>query len=366
MAVQGSVTIKRLRNGDSLQMTLNTSKPLLQIFSISNNTFTPDWSNTANQPVLTAQVRSILGNSVSIVAAKWKVGSSIMMEVFKAGYGNLLDSQDTAARLTYSKGMYTATLNTGASENATLRIAGKPISQAADAANITITCTLYVSINGNQPVEVSKIAEIEYRSLATGGYKSWITASYNGKDVGTILDDDTPQITLEPHLADVDGEMDPSKYTVEWYKEVQGADTALTNNTAYTKDGKKLVVKRENVEGKAVFYCKFRLTGSSTECEADYVEITDNTDDYNIILSPASPQVALNENIVITPYVYNVRTGTKINVKSWTVEVKNAETMQDVTSGWSANASGVFTMNESAMYQNGAEFDPVVTWIADY
>lgn len=366
MAVQGSITIKRLRNGDSLQMTLTSSKSLLQIFSATNNTFTPDWTNSSNQPILTAQVRSILGNAVSIVAVKWTVGGSTNIRLYKAGFASKVGASGDSAATTATSGIYTGALNSTATENTTLRIGGRPITNSSLAANVTITCTLYVSINGNEPVEVSKSVEIEYRSLATGGYKGWITATYGGKDVGMILDDDIPSLALEPHLSDVNGEMDASKFNVEWFKEVAGADSPLTNNASYTKDGKKLVVTRDHVDGKAVFYCKFKLVGSATECEADYVEIVDNTDDYNIVLSPASPQVALNETIRITPYLYNVRTGSKITVKKWTVEVKNGETMKEVTSGWSADANGVFTMNESAMYDGGAEYDPVVTWIADY
>lgn len=366
MAVQGSITIKRLRNGDSLQMTLTSSKPLLQIFSTSNNSFSPDWDNSSNQPVLTAQVRSILGNSITIVAAKWTIGGNFNIGVYKEGYAYKVGESGTGAKTQNVRDIFTSSLNSSSTENTTLRIGGKLISDASLAANVTITCTLFVSINGNEPVEISKSVEIEYRSLASGGYKGWITATYGGKDAGMILDDDTPSLALEPHLSDVNGEMDASKFNVEWFKEVAGADSPLTNNSSYTKDGKKLVVTRDHVDGKAVFYCKFKLVGSATECEADYVEIVDNTDDYNIVLSPASPQVALNETIRITPYLYNVRTGSKITVKKWTVEVKNGESMKEVTSGWSADANGVFTMNESAMYDGGAEFDPVVTWIADY
>lgn len=367
MSVQSSITIKRLRNGDSLQMTLSSNKSLLQIFSANTNAFTPDWTVAANQPVLTAQVRSILGNAVSIVAAKWTIGSANSLLLYKAGYASSVGASGTSAVNSATKGVYQAALSTSGSGNSTLRIAGRPISDTSLAANVTITCSLYVSINGNEPVEVSKSVEIEYRSLASGGYKGWISASFNGNDVGLVLTDDIPSLTLEPHLSDVDGELDSSKFSVVWYKEVAGEDSPLTSNATYTKTGNKLVVKRENVDGKAVFYCKFTLTGSSSDCEADYVEIVDDTDDYQIVLNPASPQVGLNQDIVITPHIYNVRTGTLVNAKSWTVEVKNSETMAVVSTGFSVNSNtGVFTMNEANMYYNGQEYDPVVTWIAEY
>ena len=62
-SAQGSITIKRLRNGDSLFLTLETNGiPLYQGVDPESGAVSPDWTQAANQPVITPHANSVRGN----------------------------------------------------------------------------------------------------------------------------------------------------------------------------------------------------------------------------------------------------------------------------------------------------------------
>lgn len=64
-SAQGSITIKRLRNGDSLYVSFDTNgKPLYQGVDTSTGSVSPDWTVAANQPIITPKVTSVRGNTV--------------------------------------------------------------------------------------------------------------------------------------------------------------------------------------------------------------------------------------------------------------------------------------------------------------
>ena len=72
-SAQGSITIKRLRNGDSLYISFNTNgKPLYQGVDTSTGSVSPDWTVAANQPIITPKVTSVRGNTVVRSSHQWK------------------------------------------------------------------------------------------------------------------------------------------------------------------------------------------------------------------------------------------------------------------------------------------------------
>ena len=67
-SAQGSITIKRLRNGDNFFISLEVTNgiPLFQGVDEKTGAVSPDWTVAANQPIITPRVTSARGNSVSL------------------------------------------------------------------------------------------------------------------------------------------------------------------------------------------------------------------------------------------------------------------------------------------------------------
>ena len=71
-SAQGSITIKRLRNGDSLFMSLELNgKPLYQSYDDQTDTVSPDWTVAANQPIITPHVSSTKSGAVTTSLHTW-------------------------------------------------------------------------------------------------------------------------------------------------------------------------------------------------------------------------------------------------------------------------------------------------------
>ena len=72
ITVQNHFTIRRLRTGDTLFLTIEgNGVPLIQTVNASTGIPTPDWTTEANQPVLTPKVNAASGNPVALSAHKW-------------------------------------------------------------------------------------------------------------------------------------------------------------------------------------------------------------------------------------------------------------------------------------------------------
>ena len=73
-SAQGSITIKRLRNGDNFFISLEITNgvPLFQGVDEKTGTASPDWTVPANQPIITPKVTSARGNAVDLSFHSWK------------------------------------------------------------------------------------------------------------------------------------------------------------------------------------------------------------------------------------------------------------------------------------------------------
>ena len=71
-SAQNSITVKRLRNGDTFFITFgNNGIPLFQGVDPVTGVVTPDWTVAANQPVVTPVVTSARGNAVVLSNHQW-------------------------------------------------------------------------------------------------------------------------------------------------------------------------------------------------------------------------------------------------------------------------------------------------------
>ena len=73
LSAQGSISIRRVRNGDTLFLSFNTNGiALFQGVDSSSGEVSPDWTVEANQPVITPVVNSAKGNPVTTQYHSWK------------------------------------------------------------------------------------------------------------------------------------------------------------------------------------------------------------------------------------------------------------------------------------------------------
>ena len=75
----GSITIRRLRTGDSLFLTFDSnSVDLWQGIDPESGAVTPDWTVSANQPIRTPHVSSARGNTVTLSGHSWRRASGVI------------------------------------------------------------------------------------------------------------------------------------------------------------------------------------------------------------------------------------------------------------------------------------------------
>ncbi len=73
-SAQGSITIKRLRAGDTIFITTTSDKALFQGVDTDSGTIAPDWTIAANQPTITPTITTARNASVTILTNSmvWK------------------------------------------------------------------------------------------------------------------------------------------------------------------------------------------------------------------------------------------------------------------------------------------------------
>ena len=80
LSAQGSITVKRLRNGDTFFISLDLNGvPLYQGVDPVTGDVPPDWRVAANQPVITPKVTSARGNIVSLGGHQWSYNGQVLV-----------------------------------------------------------------------------------------------------------------------------------------------------------------------------------------------------------------------------------------------------------------------------------------------
>ena len=341
----GSITLKRLRNGDSLQLVINRTGRLYQIIPSGGGTPTPDYTDASNQPTLTPVITSMRGNSIEVKSVTWKIDGVTI----------------TAADKNFT-----------ISSTGVLKIVGNKFTLPSDAYTHQLQCIMVVSINGSAVTDtISQNVDFEIRESNGSSYWGQFEST------GLVLSSELPQTTITPHLYKGYTELDYSKneYYCKWFRVVGGSD----NDTPVSSDqagdvyysGQQLVVKRDGMDGSANFVCRFYTDAEmQQEVEAVGVTIRDNSDNYHIVLT-GDTAIAANATATITAQVYNINTGEVEDAVDFSADVKEAEGLHDITSGWTLTknkvsghtnySSATFTMAEVNMKYNNKECEVVVT-----
>lgn len=284
-SAQGSITIKRLRNGDNFFISLEITNgvPLFQGVDEKTGVPNPDWTVAANQPIITPRVTSARGNSVDLSSHSWKYN----------GVALNFNGAETDGWKADSTGKFKMNVSTGA-----LRIV-QNLASEVNCANDTLTYECVATISGVE-YNLTKSIDILIQTVGANGYIGFIIAS-------------TEQLTAEVTSCTLDTKLMlaadyVTSYYVKWYKD----DTLWT-----AKNGQKsITVGRNDVDGTQLFIAEFyKDSSSNTPLYRAGVRIIDTLDEFQVQLAitSANKEVSPGNNVVVEAKVVNMRTNTVVS-----------------------------------------------------
>lgn len=298
-SAQGSVTIKRLRNGDNFFISLEITNgvPLYQGVDEKTGTPSPDWTVAANQPIITPRVTSARGNAVDLSFHSWKYN----------GVALNFTGAETDGWKADSTGKFMLNPTSGA-----LKIV-QNLASKVNCANDTLTYECVATISGVE-YNLQKSIDILIQTVGANGYTGFIIAS-------------TEQLTAEVTSCTLDTRLmlaadDVSSYYVKWYKD----DTLWS-----AQNGKKsITVGRNDVDGTQLFIAEFyKDSTSNTPLYRAGVRIIDTLDEFQVQFSyvSANHEVSPGNNVTVKAYVVNMRTNTVVTLSgaTWSLRVMESK-----------------------------------------
>lgn len=345
-SAQGSITVKRLRNGDTFFISLDLNGvPLFQAVDTITGDATPDWRVPANQPIITPKVTSARGNSVSLGGHQWSYNGQIL----------LFTGANSGGWTTDSTGKFQLNSATGA-----LKI----IANLASATNIASDNLTYNCVATVAGVEYNLSKSIDVQ-IQKGG-----ATSYYGT-VNATTEQLTPQVTSTTISTRLYlGSTEQQGYTVKWYKD----DTLWSG-----KSGTSITVNTGDVDGTQLIIAEFyRSAGDSTPVFRAGIRIIDTNDDFHVehryvnsggTTANANREVDVNNPVYVQAYVVNVRTNTEVKVSGkWKMLVmdKDSWSILKTQQPSAAAATCTITVTTAETDAGGVEKDvevvSEVTW----
>lgn len=293
-SAQGSITIRRLRNGDNLFVSLELNGiPLFQGVDEKTGVPSPDWTVAANQPIITPKVSTARGNAVDLSFHTWKYN----------GVALNFNGAETDGWKLDSTGKFKLNVTTGA-----LRIVGN-LASKTNCANDTLTYECVATISGVE-YNLTKTIDILIQTVGANGYVGFILAS-------------TEQLTAEITSCTLDTMLqlgaDPvTSYYVKWYKD----DTLWS-----AQNGKKsITVTGKDVDGTQLFIAEFlKDSNSTTPLYRAGLRITDTLDEFQLQLAITSSnkEVSPGNPVTAKATIVNMRTNTVVTPQNpvWSLRV---------------------------------------------
>lgn len=293
-SAQGSVTVKRLRNGELIFISLELNgKPLFQGVDEKTGIPTPDWSVADNQPIITPKVTTTRGNAADLSFHTWKYNGVTL---------NFNGAETDGWKLD-STGKFKMNVSTGA-----LRIVAN-LASNVNCANDTLIYECVATINGVEYNE-SKSIDILIQTVGANGYTGFILAS-------------TEQLTSAKTTSTLKtmlmlGADEITSYYVKWYKD----DTLWS-----AKNGlKEIEIDRDDVNGCQLFIAEFyKDSTSTTPLFRAGLPIWDVLDEYQMDIYPtsANKEVGPGQPVTVGAWIRNTTLNTIITPKNaaWSLRV---------------------------------------------
>lgn len=278
-SAQGSITVKRLRTGDTFFISFTVSKPLFQAVDQQTGNVSPDWTNADNQPVITPVVTSARSNSVTLNGHRWKYNGA---ELNFSGATSGDWTTDTTGKFQLN------------STSGALKII-KNLASKDNMASDTLTYSCIPSVAGVEYTEgLTKDIDIQIQSAGSNSYTGYVLAS------NPILREDTDTCTISTTLY-LGGDA-VEDYSVKWYKD----NEEMTGET-----NKSLTVRRSDVDGMQLFIARFFVGGIAEAVDSDAVRITDAADEYTVQhrITSAAKEVDKGKDVTVEAYVVKIGSG---------------------------------------------------------
>ena len=330
-SAQGCIPVRRVRNNDSLSISIESTQPLFQGVDANNNNATPfpNWeTDDAARPILTPVVKSAKGNIVSLSNHNWKYGDTLL--VFSG-------STSGTFQLT-GDGKF------GMDANGRLKIF-KNLASSSSTSSDTLTYNGTAKIGDSSTQNVSGFVTILIQPMGNNSYMGWITA--NRSILTDVQNENTATLSARLWLSTTE----LTDFSVKWKNsagEVLGSDKTLT-------------VTRDMVNGSTLITCEFYHKDAQNACFRAGKVMTDNADEY-VIVGEVSNLIG-DKDATITGCIKNTRTNTIVtqaNV-SW-----NAKAYKDNNELIKEVSSNVITIAKSESDYGGTEHDAYVLFTATW
>ena len=330
-SAQGCIPVRRVRNNDSLSISIESTQPLFQGVDANNDNATPfpNWeTDDAARPILTPVVKSAKGNIVSLSNHHWKYGDTLL--VFSG-------STSGTFQLT-GDGKF------GMDANGRLKIF-KNLASSSSTSSDTLTYSGTAKIGDSSTQDVSGFVTILIQPMGNNSYMGWITA--NRSILTDAPNENTATLSARLWLSTTE----LTDFSVKWKNsagEVLGSDKTLT-------------VTRDMANGSTLITCEFYHKDAQNACFRAGKVMTDNADEY-VIVGEVSNLIGDND-ATITGRIKNTRTNaivTPTNV-AWNAKVykDNNELIKQVS-------SNVITISKSESDYGGTEHDAYVLFTATW
>ena len=347
ITVQNHFTIRRLRTGDTLFLTIEgNGVPLIQTVNASTGIPTPDWTTEANQPVLTPKVNAASGNPVALSAHKWMYNGSELTFTGTTTDGWTIDSSERF-KINGTTGALRIVANLGGSNN-------------LDSDVLQYSC---VATAGEIDYPMTRSIDIQILGSGAGAYYGMINAT-------------TEQLTATAPTATVStrlffGGEEISGYTVKWYKDEELWSAMGT--------GSSITVNRGDIDGAQLIIAEFYESADSVSpVFRAGIRMIDTLDDYFVAhryvvsatdrsTTGANIEVDKDKPVYLEAYVVNVRTNvelTGITDAKWVSNIMDKDTWTSLlrvpVTGENTGATNLVMVTTAQTDKDNVEKDVVV------
>jgi hypothetical protein len=281
--VKGNSTITFVKQGDTINTSLRSTKPLEQYLKKGTSTVSPDWTQSGNQPTIYPVVRSSLTDTriePESGSEVWKYNGSVI-----PFSGNLSTVMGSIPAGTFKK-------------------ESKKVDGDTTVPTLTICKNLASADNINADV-------IEFGATVDTGFRSAISASidirieeiegdpyvgYITVNDGGVIDSNTSSLALTAALTR-GGQDITSGVTYKWYK-------ASGNNwTNINKATKSIPVTAADIDTQELYKCEFFISGSSVGSAV--IPVYDESDPLVVVPNPDGDEEisSARRQVVYSPLV---------------------------------------------------------------
>ena len=309
-SAQGSITVKRLRNGDTIYLTLELNGiPLFQAVDSQTGIVSPNWGVAANQPVITPHVGTTRGNSATLANHSWQYNGNTLQFTGATSGGFTADST----------GKFAMNQTTGA-----LKIIAN-LASASNMANDTLLYSCTATIGG-VAYTLTKSIDVQIQSAGASSYFGFITAST------TQLDSAHDSTTLKAELWLATAPV--SNYYVKWYKgSVEWSAMA---------GQKSVTVNRNDIDATQLFVVEYYQNQGDTDYVARAaISIIDTLDEIIVVpyISSANKEVDTNKPVTVAARIVKAADGSVLTPynPTYKFEIYDGDTWQKLASSTSSS-----------------------------